>query len=62
VSNPNNCEACDHKTMNNDGGHCYMFKDAPAEVCLKHSARRALGFELLMAVAKFGPEVPTKEQ
>lgn len=39
MSNPNNCEACDHKNIP-DGGHCYMFKDEPTEVCMIHTARK----------------------
>lgn len=39
MSNPNNCEACDHKKHNKDGGQCYMFKGEPKEVCFVHSAR-----------------------
>lgn len=38
MANPNNCEACDHK-QRPDGGFCYMFADAPEEVCMIHTAR-----------------------
>lgn len=38
MANPNNCAACDHK-QNPDGGFCYMFADAPDEVCIQHTAR-----------------------
>jgi hypothetical protein len=38
MANPNNCAACDHK-QHPDGGHCYMFKDEPKEVCMQHTAR-----------------------
>lgn len=34
--NPNNCETCRHK-QNPDGGHCYMFRDAPNERCMQHT-------------------------
>jgi hypothetical protein len=37
-SNPNNCETCRHK-QNPDGGHCYMFRDEPTEVCMQHTGR-----------------------
>lgn len=48
--NPNNCETCEHK-QNADGGHCYMFRDAPTEVCMQHTGRRALNtLDALMAV------------
>jgi hypothetical protein len=54
-ANPNNCSACDYKRMNDDPTlHCYMWKDAPADVCHQHTGRKDLGFALLMAVAKFG--------
>jgi hypothetical protein len=36
--NPNNCATCDHK-LNPDGGHCYMFRDEPSDVCMQHTAR-----------------------
>lgn len=36
MSNPNNCATCDHK-KHPDGGHCYMFKDAPKQVCKQHT-------------------------
>ena len=37
MTNPNNCADCDHK-RNPQGGWCYMFRDEPKEVCLKHTA------------------------
>jgi hypothetical protein len=40
VINPNNCETCDHK-KNPDGGHCYMFRETPTEVCMQHTGRQA---------------------
>lgn len=40
MSNPNNCAACEHKRYP-DGGHCYMFRDAPTEPCAKHAAHTA---------------------
>jgi hypothetical protein len=59
-ANPNNCSACDYKQMVDDPTlHCYMFKSAPTDVCRQHTARRMLGFELLMAVAKYGHMEPT---
>jgi hypothetical protein len=51
--NPNNCEMCDHWKMQRrieetepeaQKLHCYMFRDAPTEVCYQHSARKALFF------------------
>lgn len=36
AANPNNCETCDH-FKHPDGGHCYMFREAPTYVCLIHS-------------------------
>lgn len=38
--NPNNCDTCDHK-RDPDGGHCYMFREAPTEVCMQHTGRAA---------------------
>jgi hypothetical protein len=42
-TNPNNCLTCDHH-QNPDGGHCYMFRDAPTEVCMQHTGRQMPGF------------------
>lgn len=39
MSNPNNCNTCDHK-QHPDGGHCYMFRDEPRDVCMQHTGRR----------------------
>ena len=41
ADNPNNCAACGHKARP-DGGWCYMFRDAPTVVCLKHTARASM--------------------
>lgn len=38
MSNPNNCEMCDHKKRP-DGGHCYMFRMSPTEPCMQHTIR-----------------------
>lgn len=38
MSNPNNCETCDHK-KHPDGGHCYMFRYTPTEPCAQHTFR-----------------------
>ena len=35
-SNPNNCASCRHK-QNPDGGHCYMFRFEPTEMCAQHA-------------------------
>lgn len=49
IKNPNNCETCDHHKMqraieaadpNETKLHCYMFKDAFADVCMQHSGRK----------------------
>lgn len=45
MTNPNNCETCDHK-KNPDGGHCYMFRDAPTEVCYVHTMRDAHNIDI----------------
>lgn len=36
LNNPNNCETCEHK-KHPDGGHCYMFRNEPTDVCKIHS-------------------------
>lgn len=41
MSNPNNCETCGHKARP-EGGHCYMFRHEPEDVCMVHTARRDL--------------------
>ena len=38
--NPNECATCDHKA-DPDGGWCYMFRDEPTEVCMKHTSHLA---------------------
>lgn len=35
----NNCQHCDHKTNNPDGGHCYMFRVEPKGPCAHHTVR-----------------------
>ena len=37
-SNPNNCASCRHK-QNPDGGHCYMFRFEPTEMCAQHTSQ-----------------------
>ncbi len=37
-SNPNNCASCSHK-QNPDGGHCYMFRFEPTEMCAQHTSQ-----------------------
>lgn len=40
MTNPNNCKTCTYHSINADPQlHCYMFKRAPSEVCMQHSAR-----------------------
>jgi hypothetical protein len=42
-TNPNNCKTCKYKAMRSgDGsksGFCYMFADAPTEICMQHTGR-----------------------
>lgn len=48
ADNPNNCAMCDHK-KHSDGGHCYVFRDEPRDVCMQHTVRisySAAGFML----------------
>ena len=35
-TNPNNCQYCEH-SKNPQGGHCYMFRKAPTDICAKHT-------------------------
>ena len=44
-SNPNNCASCRHK-QNPDGGHCYMFRFEPTEMCAQHTRIAELESEL----------------
>lgn len=39
--NPNNCKTCDH-IHHKDGGHCYMYREPPAQACLSHTARTSM--------------------
>lgn len=41
--NPNNCSTCEY-IQNPDGGHCYMFRDEPEEVCMQHTGRQNVAF------------------
>lgn len=41
LNNPNNCETCEHKN-HPDGGHCYMFRDEPTDVCKVHTKYKTL--------------------
>jgi hypothetical protein len=43
--NPNNCKTCDHGQPPGkpQDGHCYMFKNAPTEVCMQHTSRKEFG-------------------
>ena len=38
TDNLNNCATCLHK-QNPDGGHCYMFRFEPTEMCAKHTSQ-----------------------
>lgn len=53
--NPNNCATCDHKRRP-DGGHCYMFRNEPTEVCMQHTGRKLNFFALLSAQPPATPE------
>ena len=35
--NPNNCASCEYMRYPHEGGHCYMFRFAPTEVCRQHT-------------------------
>lgn len=49
-TNPNNCTTCDYKDIKSagqaagDSGHCYMFRDAPTNVCGVHTGNKKLFF------------------
>jgi hypothetical protein len=54
MSNPNNCNACDHKNKP-DGGHCYMFKLEPTKPCAHHTIRAlAARATIQQALSKLG--------
>ena len=36
-----------------------MFRDTPTDVCMQHTGRKMLGFELLIAVAKYERDKPS---
>ena len=38
MTNQNKCETCEHKKKP-DGGHCYMFRYEPTDVCYLHTGR-----------------------
>ena len=47
MSNPMNCETCDYKHFNKkqleaDNAHCYMFREAPTEICRVHTGFKEL--------------------
>lgn len=35
----NNCTSCNHK-RDPQGGHCYMFREEPAFLCMQHPDRK----------------------
>lgn len=60
MANPNNCATCDHKRIP-DGGYCYMFRDAPTEVCAQHTGHSFKVFQrdMLRKIAEaFSPTPP----
>lgn len=44
--NPNNCSTCDYK-WSPDGGHCYMFRKEPTNVCGQHTGRKVAAADLI---------------
>ncbi len=43
MTNPNNCNACEYKRINEQKeGHCYMFRNAPSDICMQHTQRKNL--------------------
>ena len=53
MTNPMNCANCQHKP-NNDGGHCYMFKNEPSGVCHQFKPFHAVWIQNL---AEANPEI-----
>ena len=51
--NPNRCTTCDHR-RHRDGGHCYMFRDMPTEICMQHTGRRLGAFEIIRRLIREG--------
>lgn len=45
----NNCGTCAH-LGNKDGGHCYMFEEAPTVICMKHSIRQRVSLSELFTI------------
>lgn len=43
--NPNNCKTCDH-IHHKGGGHCYMYREPPAQACLNHTGRTQMWRDL----------------
>ena len=50
--NPNNCATCDH-SKHPQGGHCYMFREAPNIVCGQHTAARDLSMSMFATHADY---------
>lgn len=46
MTNPMNCETCDHKKNAPVGTHCYMFQEEPTALCQQHTAFKMLGHEI----------------
>ncbi len=53
MRNPNNCKTCGH-SQQPEGGHCYMFKTAPVEVCMKHTAHSRIDAGTIGHVSNYG--------
>ena len=54
--NPMNCETCDYKHIDKnqlalDKAHCYMFREAPSEVCRIHTGFKESVFDILAAIS-----------
>jgi len=60
LTNPNNCSTCAWLKMGDGDGHCYMFKDAPTEVCMQHTGRVAWPFGP-MKMLEASPEVRSED-
>lgn len=60
VGNPNNCDTCRWK-LQPDGGHCYMFRDEPKEVCMQHTGRALLMDAKLSPIKQFFSVDPQRD-
>jgi hypothetical protein len=39
MADPNDCRTCKYRESGDDAYHCYMFKEEPTTLCMKHQDR-----------------------